>query len=264
MRAVVVGASSGLGRCIATGLGQSGAQVALLARRVDRLERAAAEAGERSVAIACDATDPDSCRRALDEAATALGGIDGLVYAAGVAPLGRIEEVDVATWRRAFDTNVLGASLTTAAALPHLRAASGTAVFLSSVSASQTPPWPGLAAYGVTKAALDKLVEAWRGEHPEVGFTRLVVGECGGGPGDATTEMATDWDPELAGEMFPTWLQRNYMTGALMDVSHLVAMVERILASDATVCMPTVTVAPRLVTPEVFPTREEIHEGAGD
>lgn len=262
MRAVVVGASSGLGRCIATGLGQRGADVALLARRRDRLEAAAAEAGDGAVAVTCDATDPDACRAAVDEAATALGGIDGLVYAAGVAPLGRVEDLDVATWRRAFDTNVLGATLTAAAALPHLRAASGTAVFLSSVSASQTPPWPGLAAYGVTKAALDKLVEAWRGEHPEVGFTRLIVGECAGGPGDAMTEMTADWDVDLAGEVFPTWIQRSYMTGALMDVSHLVATVAQILASDATVCMPTVTVAPRLVTPDALPTREDIEAAA--
>ena len=240
-----------------------GAQVALMGRRRDRLESLADEAGEGTVAITCDVTDAASCRAAVDEAAEAMGGIDGLVYAAGVAPLGRIEELDVATWQRAFATNVLGATLAASAALPHLQASSGTAIFLSSVSASQTPPWPGLAAYGVTKAALDKLVEAWRGEHPEVGFTRLVVGECGGGPGDATTQMADDWDLDVAAEMFPIWLARNYMTGALMDVRHLVATVAQILASDATVGMPTVTVAPRLVTPEVFPTKEDIHDPAG-
>ena len=71
-----------------------------------------------------------------------------------------------------FDTNVMGAALVTAAAVPHLSASGGTAVYLSSVSASLTPPWPGLGAYGVSKAALDKLVEAWRVEHPDIGFTR--------------------------------------------------------------------------------------------
>ena len=66
------------------------------------------------------------------------------------------------------------------------------------MSASLTPPWPGLGSYAVSKAALDKLVDAWRGEHPELGFTRLVVGECAGGEGDSMTEFASGWDAELA------------------------------------------------------------------
>jgi NADP-dependent 3-hydroxy acid dehydrogenase YdfG len=57
MRAVVVGASSGLGRCIGVGLGQRGAPVALLARRHDRLVDAAKEAGAGALAIRCDVTD---------------------------------------------------------------------------------------------------------------------------------------------------------------------------------------------------------------
>ncbi len=82
------------------------------------------------------------------------------------------------TWRRVFDTNVIGAAIVTSAAIEHLTASGGTAAYLSSVSASLTPPWPGLGAYAVSKAALDKLVEAWRAEHPTVGFTRVVVGDC--------------------------------------------------------------------------------------
>ena len=84
MRTVVVGASSGLGRSIAIGLGQRGAIVALLARRRDRLVDAAKEAGAGSLAIACDVTDAASCTAAIDEAARGLGGIDALVYTPGV------------------------------------------------------------------------------------------------------------------------------------------------------------------------------------
>ncbi len=82
----------------------------------------------------------------------------------------------------------------TSAAIPHLTASGGTAAYLSSVSASLTPPWPGLGAYAVSKAALDKLVEAWRAEHPSVGFTRVVVGDCAGGEGDSQTEFPMQWD----------------------------------------------------------------------
>jgi NAD(P)-dependent dehydrogenase (short-subunit alcohol dehydrogenase family) len=134
MRAVVVGASSGLGRCIGIGLAQRGARVALLARRKERLERAAQEAGAGALAVECDVTDAGSCRSAIDAAADGLGGIDAVVYAAGIGPLARLVDLDAETWRRTFDTNVIGAALLTAAAVPHLAAAAGRAVYLSSVS----------------------------------------------------------------------------------------------------------------------------------
>lgn len=258
-RVVVVGASSGLGRCIGVGLGGRGAKVALLARRKDRLERAASEAGEGALAIECDVTDAAACRAAVDEAADGLGGIDALVYTPGIGSLSRIEDITADAWRGSFDTNVLGASLVTSAALPHLRASRGTAMYLSSVSASQTPPWPGLAAYAVTKAALDKLVDAWREEHPDIGFTRVVVGECGGGEGEGMTGFADGWDMELAAELVGGWVSRGYMTGALMDVDQLVDVVDVISRRDASVCLRSVTVAPRLVQPEVFPTVESVH-----
>jgi NAD(P)-dependent dehydrogenase (short-subunit alcohol dehydrogenase family) len=245
MRAVIVGASSGLGRCLATGLGQRGATVALLARRKDRLLDAAHEAGPDAVAIECDATDASSSRSAIEEAATALGGIDALVYATGIGPLVRIADADADTWRRVFATNVTGASLVTAAALEHLEASHGVAAYLSSVSASQTPPWPGLGPYAVSKAALDKLVEAWRAEHPTVGFTRVVVGDCVGGEGPAMTEFSAGWDTELAAEVAPIWVTRGYLSGSLIDVNELVTMVDSVLRCGASAGIPSITVAPR-------------------
>jgi NADP-dependent 3-hydroxy acid dehydrogenase YdfG len=245
VRTVILGASSGLGRCIGIGLAQRGARVALLARRRGRLDDAAKEAGSGAVAVTCDVTDEASCRSAIAEAAAELGGIDALVYTTGIGPLARLADTDAETWRRVFDTNVTGAALATAVALPHLPAAAGTAVYLSSVSASLTPPWPGLGAYVVSKAALDKLVEAWRVEHPDVGFTRLTVGDCGGGEGDSRTGFADGWDPQLAAELAPVWMARSYLSGSLIDVEHLVAVVESVLRGGATLSMPSVTVAPR-------------------
>jgi NAD(P)-dependent dehydrogenase (short-subunit alcohol dehydrogenase family) len=245
MRAVVVGASSGLGRCIGVGLGERGNQVALLARRHDLLLDAAKEAGPGALAIACDVTDPSSCRRGIDEAATGLGGIDGLVYTPGIGPLARLADVDKETWHRAFDTNVVGAASITAAALPHLMSSGGVAAYLSSVSASLTPPWPGLGAYVVSKAALDKLVEAWRVEHPDVGFTRVIVGDCAGGEGPAMTQFANSWDSELAAELAPIWSSRGYLAGSLLEVGELVRMVDTVLQCGAGASIPSVTVVPR-------------------
>jgi len=245
---VVVGASSGLGRCIAIGLAQRGAHVAMLARRRERLDTAAREAGPKSLAIECDVTDEKSCQAAIDKAASGLDGIDALVYTPASGPLARLVDTDADTWRRVFDTNVTGAARITAAAIPYLAKTAGTAAFLSSVSASRTPPWPGLGAYIVSKAALDKLVEAWRAEHPGIGFTRLVVGDCAGGEGASRTEFAKDWDGELAAELVPGWLERGYLSGTLIAVDELVSVVDTVLRGGASLSMPTVTVAPR---PEV-------------
>lgn len=248
-RVVVVGASSGLGRCIGVGLAERGDRVALLARRKDRLARASEEAGPGAFSVSCDVTDTASIASAIAEAAESLGGIDAVVYTPGVGSVLPLEDTDADAWAATFATNVTGASLITAAALPHLKESSGCALYLSSVSASETPPWPGLAAYAVSKAALDKLIDAWRNEHPDVGFTRVVVGECGGGEGESMSGFAADWDGDMAGEFFPTWVTRNYMTGALMDVRNLVDTVELIVRADDSVCHRSVTVAPRLVQP---------------
>lgn len=245
MRVVVVGASSGLGRCLGIGLAQRGAEVALMARREALIVDAAKEAGPGTLAITCDVTDEASCRAAITNAADALGGIDAVVFCAGVGELRRIEELDAATWLDVFATNVVGASLVTAAALPHLAASHGMAAYLSSVSASLTAPWPGLGSYTVTKAALDKLVDAWRAEHPEVGFTRVIVGECAGGEGDGVSQLTATWDPDLAGELFPTWMARGLLTDKLMDIEHFVDAVEAVLRCGATATIPTVAITPR-------------------
>ena len=247
MRAVVVGASSGLGRCIGIGLVKRGADVALLARRKDLLDRAVEEAGAGAAAVACDVTDPASCAAAVDDAVARLGGIDALVYTPAIGPLARLVDTDVDTWRRVFDTNVTGAATMTTAALPHLQESGGRAVYLSSVSASQTDPWPGLGAYAVSKAALDKLVEAWRVEHPDVGFTRMVVGDCTGGEGDGQTQFATAWDPELAAELVPRLIEQGLIAGAFIDVEELVDAVDSVLRSGASLSIPSVVVAPRPV-----------------
>ena len=247
MKAVVVGASSGLGRCIGIGLAQRGAHVALLARRRDKLDDAAREAGGATLAITCDVTDEASCREAIAEASTGLGGIDALVYAPAIGVLARLADVDADAWRRSFETNVTGAAIVTRAAIRDLTESAGTAAYLSSVSASLTPPWPGLGAYLVSKAALDKLVEAWRAEHPDVAFSRIVVGDCAGGEGDGLTQFANAWNTDLAAELGQEWTARNLLAGSLIDVDHLVGVVDSVLRAGSSLSIPSITVIPRPV-----------------
>ena len=213
MRTVVVGASSGLGRCIAIGLGKRGASVALLARRKDRLVDAAKEAGPEAVAIACDVTEPASCRDAIEEAASRLGGIDSLVYAPGVGPLRRLVDVDADTWRRTFETNVTGAALVTAAALPHLTASGGAAAYLTTVSASLTPPVAGA---GGLRREQGGARQAGRSLARRAPSGRLHAGDrrqLRRRRGALEDGVRAGWDPALAAELVPAWVARNYLTG---------------------------------------------------
>ena len=258
MRTVVVGASSGLGRCIGVGLTKRGAQTALLARRLDRLEAAAKEAGPGTLALACDVTSTESCQTAIAEAAARLGGMDALVYTPAIGPLASVDDTDAETWRRVFDTNVIGAALATTAALPYLKETNGVAVYLSSVSASLTPPWPGLGAYAVSKAALDKLVEAFRAEHPSVGFTRVIVGDCAGGEGDSMTGFADDWDPDRAVEFGTKWAERKYLSDSLIEVEELVTVIDSLIRHGESLSLHSVTVAPRTVPGAPPPPKLEL------
>jgi hypothetical protein len=97
----------------------------------------------------------------------------------------------------------------------------------------------------VSKAALDKLVEAWQSEHPAVGFTRVVVGDCGGGEGPAQSQFTTGWDPDLMNEVMPVWIERNYLAGTLLEVDELVRMIDTVLRSGASAHIPSVSVVPR-------------------
>lgn len=109
--AVVTGASSGLGADAALAYAQSGADVALLARRVDKLNQVKEEiekTGRRAVALACDVTDEKSVKGAVEEVLKEFGHIDILLNNAGVAVRGGVDSMSEEDWDRSFNTNVKG------------------------------------------------------------------------------------------------------------------------------------------------------------
>ena len=154
-------------------------------------------------------------------------------------------DTDAETWRRVFDTNVTGASLVTAAAISHLYGV-GRRRHLPVLG--QRLEHPALARAqglcGQQGGAGEALVDAWRAEHPGVGFTRLVVGDCAGGDGDGMTQFANGWDPDVVAEVYPIWAARQYLSGTIMDVERLVGMVHAVLSEGAGVSVPSITVAP--------------------
>lgn len=118
-RILVTGASSGIGAATARALDAAGARVGLMARTTAALEQVAADCTDAHVAAA-DVTRPGTLRPAIEAAASDLGGLDGLVNAAGVAMPGLLRDGDPDDWRTMFEVNVLGLLSVTRLALPHL------------------------------------------------------------------------------------------------------------------------------------------------
>ena len=204
---LVVGASSGIGAARARAVAAGGGQVAVSARRSDRLEELVAQMGT-GYAVPGDATDPDDARRVADAAATALGGLDLMVYVAGYGVLQPLVETDPDTWTDVFRVNVVGANLAAAAALDHL-GPDGIAAFVSSRTVADANPM--FATYSATKAALDQCSRVWRHEHPDRRFVRIVMGNT------APTEFADHMRPERLGEALEAW-QGLGIPGGMMDV----------------------------------------------
>ena len=123
--AIVGGASQGIGLAIARVLAGEGARVALVARRRERLEQAAAAIGGEALAIAADIRNADDCERIVAGAVERFGRLDVLVNNDGAPPLGRLDEFDDVAWGKAVEQNLMSVVRLTRHVVPHLRAAGG-------------------------------------------------------------------------------------------------------------------------------------------
>ncbi|MFJ4037720.1 SDR family oxidoreductase [Microbacterium sp. NPDC090007] len=164
-RAMVTGASSGIGEATARALRARGWEVAGVARRADRLTALAAETG--IMAYPADLTDADAVAGLaawLDE----TGGVDALVHVAGGARgSDRIEDGDPEDWRWMFEANVLTGQRLVASLLPALRRAAddvGHADLLFVTSTAAQTAYPGGGGYNAAKAGESMLVHALRQE----------------------------------------------------------------------------------------------------
>jgi NADP-dependent 3-hydroxy acid dehydrogenase YdfG len=179
--AVITGASSGIGEATARALAADGYRLALLARRVDRIEALADELGEGAIALEADVTDRDSLVAAAQRVQRRLGGADILVNNAGVMLLAPFTSDQRAEHRRMVETNLLGAMTATEVFLDQLRHGGGDLVNLSSVAGRTARP--GNAVYAATKWGMNGWSESLRQElQPDV---RVMIIE----PGAVATEL---------------------------------------------------------------------------
>ncbi len=179
--AVITGASSGIGEATARALVAEGHRVALLARRLHRLEALAAELGDAALAIGADVTDRASIVAAADRVQAELGGADILVNNAGVMMLGPFVSEQREEHRRMVEVNLLGAMTATEVFLDQLRNGGGDLINISSVAGRKGRA--GNSAYAATKWGMNGWSDALRQELlPDI---RVMVVE----PGMVATEL---------------------------------------------------------------------------
>jgi short-subunit dehydrogenase len=176
-RAIVTGASGGIGRAIAVELAALGARVALAARSADALGQLAAELrsqGREAVAVPCDVTRPEDRERLVRTAVETWGGLDLLVNNAGVGSWGHFATSTEAINRRVMEVNFFAPAELIRLAMPHLRHGRRPAVVnvTSMTGRRGMPAWPE---YSASKFALVGLSEALRSEFVRFGVDVVVI-----------------------------------------------------------------------------------------
>jgi len=198
--ALVTGASSGIGEATAKALADAGANVALVARRRDRLDQVGAEImakGGSAFAVDADITSQDAATRTVDAIIKHFGRLDTVVNNAGVMLIGPFADAPDGEWDRMIDVNVRGVLYITRAALPHLvkAAEDGPRQVADIVTISSTAgrvARAGTAVYNVTKFGVVAFTEALRQElQPK--RVRVSVVE----PGTVGTDLASHTREEL-------------------------------------------------------------------
>lgn len=179
--ALVTGASSGIGAAVAGALAADGHRVLAAARRLDRLERLAAQT-PGIVPLELDVTDSNGAESVIRSAAGETG-VDLLVNNAGFAAVGPVEAIAEEEVRRQFDVNVHGLLTVTRAVLPGMRAR-GRGRILNISSVVGRVSFPGMGIYSASKHAVEALSDALRVEVSSTGIQVVLIE-----PGFVKTEI---------------------------------------------------------------------------
>lgn len=219
----ITGASAGIGRELARQFAAEGADVAVSARREDRLQEVVDEIeqrGRRGLAVLCDVTDEVAVAEAADRVARHFGRMDVAVANAGFGVIGRIDELAADDWRRQFDVNVVALAVTAKHALPHLRETRGRMVLVGSVASMVARA--GAGPYSASKAAVRSIGQTLAMELHGTGVSAITIH-----PGFVESDIArTDnqgqfhpdaEDPRPAKLMWPTERAARVMLNAILQ-----------------------------------------------
>lgn len=226
-KALVTGASRGLGQAIAHALASAGADVAVTARDVKGLEETRTrigKTGKRSFAYAHDVRDVDSCASVIDAAAHALDGLDILVNNAGYEEIRPALDVDEALWERIVSTNLKGAFFCAQAAARNMVALGTGGAIVNLCSLTSYVGVPTAVPYGSSKSGLMGMTHALAAEWAQQGIRVNAIA-----PGYFRTAMTDVFYQDAAWQeaMLERIPQRRF--GDMNDVAGAVVF----LASDA-------------------------------
>ena len=202
--ALVTGASSGLGAGFARALAEAGADVALAARRTDKLETAAATVrtqGRRALPISTDVCDPGACDEAANRTIAEFGRLDILINNAGLNTVAPALQEPAAQFRQVIEVNLV-AAYQMATACARVMQHGGSIVNISSVM-GLVPSLLPQAAYSASKAGL-------------IGLTRDLAHQWTSRRGIRVNALAPGFvDTEMTADLDPKWLDRFLANGAM-------------------------------------------------
>jgi NAD(P)-dependent dehydrogenase (short-subunit alcohol dehydrogenase family) len=229
--ALVTGAGSGIGRRIAVGLAQAGADVACLDLAGPGLEEVADEiraAGRKALAIAADVTDADSLTDAVNQTQSALGALRLAVNSAGIANAAPAEEMPLSQWQRVVDIDLTGVFLSCQAeGRAMLDNGRGSIVNIASMSGSIVNRGLTQAHYNASKAAVIHLSKSLAMEWATRGVRVNVIS-----PGYTATPMNTR--PEVADQV--RQFEAETPMGRMATVDELVGPAVFLLSDAASFC----------------------------
>lgn len=180
--AVVTGASAGLGADAALAYANAGADVAILARRLERLEAVKTEiekTGRRALAVQCDVTNEESVKSAIQNVFDTFGIIDILLNNAGIAVHCEVDKATEEEWDRVFATNTKSIFFTSKYVIPHMKERGyGKIVNVSSVNAVVADKSEMFMrhSYNASKAAVLGLTKGMAASYAQFGITVNAVG----------------------------------------------------------------------------------------
>src|SRR5215475_324762 len=224
-RILITGAASGIGRRTAELFAAEGAALTLLDCDRKRLAEVARETG--GVAAEADVTQEASVARAVEQGAAAMGGIDGVVNAAGIVIHGSVLDVGVADWQLVLGVNLTGTYIVTRCCLPWLSKASGATIVNIASGQGLLPNRPEMTAYAASKGGVVNLTRALAAElAPAIRVNSVCPGMVdtpmtADGPRDATPyALKRIADPlEIANAiLFLTGSESSFVTGAALAV----------------------------------------------
>jgi NAD(P)-dependent dehydrogenase (short-subunit alcohol dehydrogenase family) len=161
-RILITGAASGIGRRTAELFAAEGAALALIDRNAEGIAEAAR--ATRGAAVEADVTQEASVAQAVAQAATAIGGIDGVVNAAGIVLHGSVLDVDVSAWRGVIEVNLTGTYIVVRCCLPWLSQAPLATIVNIASGQGLLPNVPNMTAYAASKGGVVNLTRALAAE----------------------------------------------------------------------------------------------------